>query len=54
LLGLNLLTVTFYGTSALLSAFAALAIITRHNRNGRRLPRTSATDLSGDALIFLI
>lgn len=43
-----------YGTSAFLTAFAVLAIITRRNANQRHATDANTSDLYGDTLIFLI
>ena len=50
----NLLTAALYGTSAFLSAYAALAILSRRRKNRRDNPTAFNSDLSGDTLIFLI
>jgi PAS domain-containing protein len=54
LLSLNLISPLLYGSSAFLSAFAAISIIARRNASHRKPPEANATDLYGDTLIFLI
>lgn len=54
MLSLNLLTAALYGSSAFLSAFAALAIVTRRTQKRRGSQKTDTSDLYGDTLIFLI
>ena len=54
MLSSELLTATLYGTSAFLSAFAVLAIITRRNAGRKHSPSGKTSDLYGDTLIFLL
>lgn len=54
MLSASLLTPILYGSSAFLSAFAAISIIARRGTDRKKPPAANTTDLYGDTLIFLI
>ena len=50
----NILTAVLYGSSAFLSAFAALSIVSRRYAIRNTRAQTESSDLTGDTLVFLI
>ena len=54
MLNASLVTAALYGSSAFLSAYAAIAIMTRRRKRASQPPQPHTTDLYGDTLIFLV
>ena len=50
----NVLTAVLYGSSAFLSAFAALSILQRRHLRRSTMPQHESSDLNGDTLVFLV